>query len=119
MLILAKRLRQRPATQRSIIAPFAKQYDASPRHAVRFAGVLAIAIVLSGCAAAVVADLPSPVGLPADAPRREESATPAVYPDVHEQAPERDDALLTEEQRARLKRELRKAGERQGGARAE
>jgi len=77
--------------------------------------IVIAAIALSGCAAAVIADLPAPVGLPEDAPARDDPARPQVYPDVHDTPPASQDRLLTEEEQARLQAELRATRARQAG----
>lgn len=77
---------------------------------------MCVALALGGCAASTIADLPSPIGLPADAPARDGPDTPSVYPAVHERPARRDADLLTDEEQARLQRELRRVGERQGAA---
>ena len=68
---------------------------------------------LAGCSLPL-ADLPSPMGLPADAPAR--PSAPPDYPTVNEQTPARQDATLTDDERKRLERELELARERQKGA---
>jgi hypothetical protein len=78
-----------------------------------WAALITAAITLSGCSS-IIADLPSPVGLPADAPAR--PATAPDYPAVHDMPPKRTDVVLTEEERKKMERELAAARDRQKAA---
>lgn len=74
--------------------------------------LFAAATVLPACSA-VIADLPNPVGLPADTPAR--STTPPAYPAVHDMPPERADATLSTDEQLRMERELATARDRAKG----
>ena len=79
------------------------------------AALLSAATALAACAS-TFANLPSPIGLPADAPAR--PATSPDYPAVHDMPPARTDVVLTEEQRKKMEHDLATARDRQKAAAA-
>ena len=96
----------RPAGVRWIVMP-------KTGRALLSIACLAIATLsLIGCSLPL-ADLPSPMGLPADAPAR--PSAPPDYPSVNDQAPVRQDTTLSDDERKRLEKELELARERQKG----
>ena len=68
--------------------------------------LLVVAAVITGCAAATIADhMPAAVGgLPEGAPPRPE--TPSAYPAVHDMPPPRSDTVLTSEEQQKVEDEL-------------
>lgn len=70
------------------------------------------ALTLGGCSLPI-ADLPA-IGLPANAPARPEVT--GVYPAVHDVPPQREQAVLEPEERAKIERELIAARDRQARA---
>ncbi len=79
------------------------------------AAVLLSALALGGCSVPV-ADLPL-VGTPADAPARPKEA--GAYLPVNDLPPDRDEAAMPPEQRAKLLSELAAARDRQAAAAAQ
>jgi len=80
---------------------------------LRSAG-LGLAIALAGCAPGPIIDkLPSGMGLPAGTPER--PATPYQYPAVHDMPPDRSSAPMTEEEQAKLEKDLANIRDRQEG----
>lgn len=73
--------------------------------------LLMAALALGGCSSSIV-DWPS-LGAPADAPRPKE---PSGYLPVHDIPPDRDEEVITPEQRARIQAELTAARDRQAAA---
>jgi hypothetical protein len=71
--------------------------------------LLAAALMLPACSS-TIADLPNPIGLPADAPAR--ATNPPAYPAVHDMPPARNDVTLTEDEQKRIEGELRAARDR-------
>jgi hypothetical protein len=78
---------------------------------IRWQGVLlacGLATGLAACSSSMankIADsMPSSVGLPEDAPQR--SATPPVYPAVHDMPPVRTNATLSAEEQEKLANDL-------------
>jgi hypothetical protein len=76
------------------------------RHAVLAALLLAGAVIITGCAAATIADHVPVVagGLPEGTPPRPE--TPAAYPAVNDMPPPRASAVLTGEEQKKIEDEL-------------
>ena len=75
---------------------------------------LALALALAGCSPGPMIDkLPSGMGLPAGTPER--PATPYEYPAVHDMPPDRSAAPMTEEEQAKLEKELANMRDRQEG----
>jgi hypothetical protein len=76
---------------------------------------LGLATVLGGCSASSVVDrLPAEVGgLPATAPARPEK--PYEYPAVHDMPPARASVPMSEEDQAKLEKELTNVRDRQEG----
>jgi hypothetical protein len=73
-------------------------------------GALAIsALALGGCST-TIADLPA-VGTPADAPERPKEA--GAYLPVHDLPPDREEAVISPAERAKIQAELSAARERQ------
>ncbi len=70
------------------------------------------ALALSGCSSSI-ADLPL-VGTPADAPARPKEA--GAYLPVHDIPPERDEAVISPEQRAKIEAELIAARDHQASS---
>jgi hypothetical protein len=68
--------------------------------------LLVVAAIITGCAAATIADhMPAAVGgLPEGAPARPE--TPSAYPAVHDMPPPRRDTVLTSEEQQKVEDEL-------------
>jgi hypothetical protein len=76
-------------------------------------GALAIsALALGGCST-TIADLPA-VGTPADAPERPKEA--GAYLPVHDLPPDREEAVISPAERAKIQAELSAARERQAAA---
>jgi hypothetical protein len=71
--------------------------------------LLAAALALAGCST-TIADLPA-VGTPADAPERPKE--PGAYLPVHDLPPDREEAIISPAQRAKIQAELAAARERQ------
>ena len=75
---------------------------------------LGLAAVLTGCAPGPMIDrLPTELGLPASAPAR--PATPYEYPAVHDMPPDRATTPMTEEEQAKVEKELINVRDRQEG----
>jgi hypothetical protein len=74
------------------------------------AALVAAALLLPGCSS-VIADLPQPIGLPAETPDR--PATAPAYPAVHDMPPARSDEMLSKDEQARIEQELAAARDRQ------
>ena|SRR4249919_441380 len=75
---------------------------------------LALVAGLGGCSAGSVIDkLPADMGLPAGAPAR--PATPYEYPAVHDMPPARATIPMTEDEQAKLEKELANVRDRQEG----
>lgn len=74
------------------------------------AAFVAVALLLPGCSS-VIADLPQPIGLPAETPDR--PATAPDYPAVHDMPPSRSDVVLSKEEQTRIEQELAAARDRQ------
>lgn len=80
---------------------------------LRAAG-LGLFAALAGCSPAPMIDrLPADMGLPAGAPVRPE--TPYAYPAVHDMPPPRGSVPMTEDEQARLEKELTNVRDRQEG----
>ena len=73
---------------------------------------VALTATLGGCSLPI-ADLPL-IGLPTNTPARPEST--GVYPAVHDVPPQREQAVLEPEERARIEKELVAARDRQARA---
>jgi hypothetical protein len=72
---------------------------------VELAAVVLLAAAVAGCSS-VVDNIPSSVGgLPEGTPQR--SASPVVFPSVHDMPPARPDGALTEAESKRLREELK------------
>lgn len=84
--------------------------DARPLIAATLAA--SFAVTLGGCSLPI-ADLPL-IGIPANTPARAEST--GVYPAVHDVPPQREQAVLEPEERARIEKELVAARDRQAKA---
>jgi len=75
---------------------------------------LALVAGLGGCSAGSVIDkLPADMGLPAGAPAR--PATPYEYPAVHDMPPARATIPMSEDEQAKLEKELANVRDRQEG----
>jgi len=71
---------------------------------------LAPAALLAGCAS-TIADLPSPIGLPAGTPER--PAAEAAYPAVHDMPPPRSTEVLSQDEQKKAEEALIAARNRQ------
>jgi hypothetical protein len=81
---------------------------------VLWVAALGLAVALGGCSPGPIIDkLPGGVGLPAGTPER--PATPYEYPAVHDMPPDRPTAPMTEEEQARLEKDLANTRDRQEG----
>src|SRR4249920_260939 len=79
-----------------------------------WAATLGLAAALAGCSAGPLIDkLPADMGLPANAPAR--PATPYEYPAVHDMPPARATIPMTEDEQAKLEKELANVRDRQEG----
>lgn len=74
--------------------------------------LLVAALALGGCST-TIADLPA-VGTPADAPERPKE--PGAYLPVHDLPPDREEAIISPAERAKIQAELAAARERQAAA---
>src|SRR5215468_2001520 len=84
------------------------------RALVKVLAIAGLALGLAGCSAQSVLDkLPADMGLPAGAPAR--PATPYEYPAVHDMPPARATVPMTEEEQAKLEKELTNVRDRQEG----
>jgi len=84
------------------------------RASVKVLAIAGLALGLAGCSAQSVLDkLPADMGLPAGAPAR--PATPYEYPAVHDMPPARATVPMTEEEQAKLEKELANVRDRQEG----
>jgi hypothetical protein len=88
-------MRSKPQSQQAIAKP-----------AALVGLLLAVAVIIAGCAAATIADhMPAAVGgLPEGTPSRPE--TPSAYPAVHDMPPPRRDTVLTSEEQQKVEDEL-------------
>jgi hypothetical protein len=82
--------------------------------ALAVAALLLSALALGGCATSI-ADMPL-VGTPADAPARPKEA--GGYLPVHDLPPDRDQAVISPAERAKIQAELAAARDRQAAAAA-
>jgi hypothetical protein len=77
--------------------------------ALALGALLVAALALGGCST-TIADLPA-VGTPADAPERPKE--PGAYLPVHDLPPDREEAIISPAERAKIQAELAAARERQ------
>jgi len=82
--------------------------------ALAFGALLTAALALGGCST-TIADLPA-VGTPADAPERPKE--PGAYLPVHDLPPDREEAIISPAERAKIEAELAAAREHQAAAMA-
>ncbi len=80
--------------------------------ALALGALLGATLALGGCST-TVADLPA-VGTPGDAPERPKE--PGAYLPVHDLPPDREEAIISPAERAKIQAELAAARERQAAA---